>query len=66
MPKQKTRKSAARRFKITPTGKVLRRASFGRHLRRKKSASQKRSYRSLHPVTNYRLSRRIQRLMAQA
>ena len=39
MPKQKTRKSIARRFKITPKGKVLRRQSFLRHLKAGKSKS---------------------------
>ncbi|EKD58149.1 MAG: hypothetical protein ACD_57C00015G0002 [uncultured bacterium] len=39
MPKQKTRKSIARRFKITPKGKVLRRQSFRRHLKAGKSKS---------------------------
>ena len=42
MPKQKTRKSATKRFKITGTGKILRRRNFTRHLRVKKSAKQKR------------------------
>jgi large subunit ribosomal protein L35 len=42
MPKQKTRKSITRRFKITAGGKVLRGRSFNRHLRVKKSAKQKR------------------------
>ena len=37
MPKQKTRKSVAKRFKVTKTGKVLRRGSAIRHLRTKKS-----------------------------
>ena len=37
MPKQKTRKSIAKRFKVTKTGKVLRRGSAVRHLRAKKS-----------------------------
>lgn len=37
--KQKTRRSALRRFKITGTGKVLRRVQGFRHLRRKKSKS---------------------------
>lgn len=43
--KQKTRKGASRRFKITATGKVLRRTQGMRHLRRKKSAKQIRRYR---------------------
>jgi len=39
MPKIKTRKAAAKRFKITATGKVMHGHQMGRHLRRKKSAS---------------------------
>ncbi|OGV88859.1 hypothetical protein A2Z41_01430 [Microgenomates group bacterium RBG_19FT_COMBO_39_10] len=39
----KTRKSVANRFKITKTGKVMRRGSHIRHLRRKKKKSQIRS-----------------------
>ena len=38
--KMKIRKSVKRRFKITKTGKVLRRGSHIRHLRRKKKKSQ--------------------------
>ncbi|OGH17055.1 MAG: hypothetical protein A3C30_02270 [Candidatus Levybacteria bacterium RIFCSPHIGHO2_02_FULL_40_18] len=39
MTKLKTRKSAAKRFKITASGKVMFRHQMARHLRRKKSAS---------------------------
>lgn len=42
MPKQKTRKSLTRRFKITKKGKVLRRQGFKRHLNAKKSSKKKR------------------------
>jgi large subunit ribosomal protein L35 len=35
----KTRKSVRKRFKITGTGKVIRRGSHIRHLKRKKSKS---------------------------
>lgn len=45
MGKIKTRKSAAKRFKITATGKVMYRHQMGRHLRRKKSASSLRNKR---------------------
>lgn len=38
--KIKVNKSIARRFKMTPTGKILFRGSHVRHLRRKKSKSQ--------------------------
>lgn len=41
--KMKTRKSVANRFKITKTGKVMRRGSHISHLRRKKRKSQIRS-----------------------
>jgi len=41
MPKMKTNKAAARRFKITGTGKILRRQGGKRHLNEWKSASKK-------------------------
>jgi large subunit ribosomal protein L35 len=43
--KQKTRKGAIRRFKITGTGKVMRRVQNQRHLLRNKSKKAKRNYR---------------------
>ncbi|HCR81377.1 MAG: 50S ribosomal protein L35 [Candidatus Pacebacteria bacterium GW2011_GWB1_47_8] len=43
--KQKTRKGAARRFKITGSGKVMRRVQNQRHLQRNKSKKAKRNYR---------------------
>lgn len=42
--KQKTRKSIAKRFKVTASGKVLHRAQGMRHLRRKKSKKAIRGY----------------------
>lgn len=42
MPKQKTRKSIIRRFRITKKGKVLRRQGFRGHLNEKKSSKRKR------------------------
>ena len=42
--KHKTRKTVAKRFKITATGKVLRRHQNMRHLRRKKSKRTQRAY----------------------
>jgi len=65
MAKQKTRKSASKRFKITKTGKVLRRVGFARHLRRNKSAKQLRSYKKTRVVKG-KIARRIKRLMAVA
>jgi len=43
--KQKTRKGVSKRFKITGTGKVLRRSQNMRHLRYNKSKKAIRSYR---------------------
>jgi len=40
--KLKTHKGAAKRFKITGTGKVKRRHAFARHILTKKSARRKR------------------------
>lgn len=65
MNKQKTRKSVTRRFKITAGGKLLRRRAFGRHLRKTKSAAQKRRYSQNQEVTG-RIARRYKRLMAKA
>jgi len=42
MPKLKTHKGAAKRFKRTGTGKLVRRRSFARHLLTSKSRSRKR------------------------
>jgi large subunit ribosomal protein L35 len=42
MPKAKTRRSAAKRFRITKTGKILRRHSRLRHLLEWKSPKQHR------------------------
>ena len=45
MPKMKTNKAAARRFKITATGKILRRQAGKRHINEWKSANKKRNLR---------------------
>ena len=42
MPKQKTNRAAAKRFKLTATGKVKRRRSGLRHILASKSRKQKR------------------------
>ena len=48
--KQKTRKSIIKRFKITKTGKVLRRHNFRRHLHANKSAKRLRRLKRIVPV----------------
>ena len=45
MPKMKTHKGAAARFRITRNGKVIRRTQGGGHLRRNKPPRMRRIYR---------------------
>jgi large subunit ribosomal protein L35 len=42
MPKMKTHKGAAKRFKLTGTGKLMRRKAFHNHILEKKSPTRKR------------------------
>jgi len=63
--KQKTRKAAAKRLKITGTGKVMRRLAFGRHLRRHKSKKAIRRYRKMTSVKG-RIGRTAKRMLAIA
>lgn len=46
MPKMKTNRGAAKRFKKTGTGKVKVKRAFARHILTKKSANRKRGLRS--------------------
>ena len=50
MPKQKRHSGAKKRFKVTGTGKLLRRKAMKSHLLGKKSAKRKRSFRQQHDV----------------
>jgi large subunit ribosomal protein L35 len=43
MPKLKTRKSAAKRFKATGSGKIVRRKAFKNHILEHKTTKRKRS-----------------------
>ena len=45
MPKMKTKKSAAKRFRVRPGGTVKRGQAFKRHILTKKSTSRKRELR---------------------
>ncbi len=49
--KVKTRKGVAKRFKVTGTGKILRRTQNMRHIRRNKSKKAIRAYRKPIEVT---------------
>ncbi|MEW6724949.1 MAG: 50S ribosomal protein L35 [Bacillota bacterium] len=45
MPKMKTKRSAAKRFKVTGSGKIMRRKNFKSHLATGKTAKRKRAFR---------------------
>ncbi len=63
--KHKTRNSAAKRFKITATGKVLRRKQNSRHRRRNKSKKARRSYRKYVEVTG-KQAKKIKQMLGLA
>ena len=60
--KLKTYKAAAKRFKITKNGKILRTKGGKSHLRRKKSKRVKRQFGKMIEVTTPGEKRRIKRL----
>ena len=60
--KLKTYKAAAKRFKITKTGKVMRTKGGKSHLRRKKSERTKRLFGRMIEVTTSGDKRRVKRL----
>jgi large subunit ribosomal protein L35 len=62
MPKIKTYKAAAKRFKYTGSGKLMRTKIGKSHLRRKKSARVKRMFDEMHEVTAPAAKKRIRRL----
>ena len=64
MPKQKTNKAAKKRFKVTATGRVLRRHAMKSHNLEKKSAKRKRAFRRDHEVEG-KDAREVKRLLGR-
>jgi len=62
MPKMKTRRGAAKRFKVTGTGKIKRGKAFKRHQLSCKTRKQKRNLRHATVVSGSD-ARRLQRLI---
>jgi large subunit ribosomal protein L35 len=60
--KLKTYKAAAKRFRVTSTGKVMRTKGGKSHLRRRKSKRVKRQFSQMIEVTNAGDRRRIKRM----
>jgi large subunit ribosomal protein L35 len=62
MPKQKTSRGAAKRFKLTGTGKLKRRKAYLRHILTTKTRKQKRNLRRA-VVVDQTNAKAIQRLL---
>ena len=57
MPKVKTNKSAAKRFKVTPSGKIKRAQAFKNHILTKKTTKQKRGLTKMVTVSDADMSK---------
>ena len=64
MPKQKTHSATKKRFKVTGTGKLLRRKAPKAHLLEKKSPKRKRAFRRDQPVAKSDM-REIKKLLGR-
>ncbi len=62
MPKLKTHKATAKRFKVTSTGKLMRTKVGKSHLRRRKPKRNKRSFDRRIPVVGFERSKKIKAL----
>ena len=59
MPKVKTKRAAAKRFKVTGTGKLKRMKAYKSHILTKKSAKRKRGLRKATTLTSADLKRML-------
>jgi large subunit ribosomal protein L35 len=64
MPKMKSHRGAAKRFRVTATGKIMRRRAFGNHFLGKKSATRKRRVQSPDVVAKAD-RKRVRRLLGE-
>ena len=63
MPKNKSHRATAKRFRITRTGKILHRKATGNHMLTKKSGSRRRRVEGMTEVTAERTN--IRRLLGK-
>jgi large subunit ribosomal protein L35 len=63
MPKQKTHRATAKRFRVTRNGKVLHRKATGNHMLTKKTGSRRRRVEGLSEVTATSQKKTIKRLL---
>ena len=66
MPKMKTYKAAAKRFKYTGSGKLMRTKIGKSHLRRRKSKRVRRMFDEMHEVTSKGMKDHVRRLIPYA
>ncbi|MEO8290062.1 MAG: 50S ribosomal protein L35 [Gaiellaceae bacterium] len=64
MPKQKTKRAAKKRFKLTGSGRLLRRHAMKSHNLEKKSAKRKRAFSNDQPVAAQD-AREVRRLLGR-
>jgi large subunit ribosomal protein L35 len=65
MPKMKTHRAAAKRFRVTRNGKVLHRKATGNHMLTKKTGSRRRSVEGMAEVTATKEQKKLKRLLAR-
>jgi large subunit ribosomal protein L35 len=65
MPKMKTHRAAAKRFRVTRNGKVLHRKATGNHMLTKKTGSRRRRVEGMAEVAAVREQKKIKRLLAR-
>ena len=63
MPKQKTRRSVAKRLKVTSTGKIRRRKAFMNHMLGKKASTRKRRLNTPDGQISKADSKRVRRML---
>ena len=66
MPKMKTHKATAKRFRLTKNGVLMHMQQGRTHLRRRKSSSKKSDYRHAVPSTTRGVIKRVTRLAGSA
>ena len=65
MPKMKTHRGAAKRFKVTSTGKIRRRRAFMNHMLEKKSPKRKRNLKAPDALVSSSDSKRIRKMLGK-
>jgi large subunit ribosomal protein L35 len=65
MPKMKTHRATAKRFRVTRQGKVLHRKATGNHMLTKKSGSRRRRVEGMAEVTATKEQAKIKRLLTR-